>query len=282
VGRFVSPTPTPTLAPAFNGWVAYLYNNQLVVHHLADDRRRVIASVPVRELFWSPDRHSLTYIEQDTPFLYTPETDLKSQIPQPEKPGFRSTRVLGWSPDGRQVLFLGTWDHHEVLWRYEMDTNAAKIVAPARSGYAFWLDDHRLLQITSCGDGCRGVSIHDLTTGESRSLFPREAWATESATVGLALSPDRRYLLNARADGKLRRYDLHTGTADTLWVTPEGNTSWRVFLHYSTPWKVDDQRAAWSPQGRFIAFRQSLDNGLDSHLWQYRMGSTGRVATRYS
>jgi Tol biopolymer transport system component len=160
-----------------------------------------------------------------------------------------------WSPDGRELLVIGTdlRGRNNGLYRIDVQTGEATlVVAPRASSTPQWAPDGKHVYFA------RGSVLieRDLASGAEREVvkFP-------SAPGAVGVSPD----------GSLVAYDA-AGSAggEDLFVMSTAGGPPRVLLHVAAPEHL--ARFEWASEGAAIAVAKRRDDGAASELWLVPVG----------
>jgi Tol biopolymer transport system component len=156
---------------------------------------------------------------------------------------------LGWSSDGRWILYRAISGQVETLWLIRPDGSDARRVATGNPLDFDWSPDRRSLVLT---DG-KELLVYDVATGAERVV----ASYPDAGIGGPAWSPDSSRIAFVRvATGDVLVYDLETGSTDVIASYPPSE----VDLRYGpgTP--------SWSPDSRRIAFAVGGFYGGEVHV----------------
>jgi len=192
----------------------------------------------IRDLSFSPDGKWIAYVTVPEAQLWRSRVDGSERLQL--TPDGMSAGLPGWSPDGKQIVFMGT--DFKKDWRAYLissdGTGLHELIPGAKSGYdPGWSPDGKSVVLTLGAGGkldrhSAGIVIYDLETGklsplpDSGQLFsPR--W-----------SPDGRYIAAITNDSlKLMLFDLTSRQWQELASMSIGYPSWShdgQYLYFDT------------------------------------------------
>jgi Tol biopolymer transport system component/DNA-binding winged helix-turn-helix (wHTH) protein len=199
----------------------------------------------ISDLIFSSDGKWVAYVS-------VPESQLwRSRIDGSERlqlsPDGMSAGLPRWSPDGKQLVFMGATDKTE--WRVYVvandGTGLRELMPGAKSGYdPGWSPDGKSIVFTPSGGGDPklhrehpGIAVYDLRTGQTSTLpgstqFFSPRW-----------SPDGRYIAAITNDSlKLVVFDRNTQQWSDLAGLPIGYPSWShdgQYIYFDTTLNED-------------------------------------------
>jgi TolB protein len=197
---------------------------------------------------WSPDGRQLAYVTVSGDGIFVVSADGKRRR--------RLTRGYdgspAWSPDGAQIGFLhgrsaGASTRELIL--IGADGRGRRSLARSSSGPAWSPDGRRLLFER---DGT--IYLVPSAGGTARRVGP--------GYQGGGWSPDGRLLALPLG----RRIDLATAEGTMRRPLDTGRSRVRPYVHQPT----------WSPDGKWLAFVRSAEEGKSAEIWVIRPDGTGR------
>jgi len=156
-------------------------------------------------------------------------------------------REFSYSPDGRELLFSGSFGQRSAVSRCSRAGESPRAVSDT-SGWHQWgvwsPDGHRVLYAAQQPDSLPHLRVREMASGVDHRL------THDAAAEGTpAWSPDGRQIAYARrVDGHMR-----------IWVMRADGRG----AHAIGGSEGDEFNPVWSPDGRRIAYYRSLE-GLDS------------------
>jgi Tol biopolymer transport system component len=220
--------------------------------HLLDVEKRlsVVLGESASTILWSPDGERLVFAchYEDTLSseicmldLSTNEVRRLTQTPDYESPWL-------WLPNTDQILIFSSSPSLDGAANYLLDLTTGEIStltfrAPAALVLS-WSPDGRYIIYTepTMGDSY-GLFIWDTTLDQLYAEIPFQIYGANSLTW----SPDNRHLVFTAIDNRTSTFQLFIASIDEF--VPRQISTGGVF----------NLSPAWSPDGRFIAFSQSLN-----------------------
>lgn len=198
---------------------------------------------------WSPDMSRIAFVGYNSPDVSVYSTDRRALASYRLDPAPWHFRV-GWSSDGREVLYQGRRNPAGVNWlAFDPSTGHVRELIPRRSDrivQAISADGSRILYDDTTGvlfvspmGQANGVPVAPRTTSDAGSL---------SSLVRSQLSPrGDKVLFGRQSNAGTGAYDP---TAGTLWVVDTDGANLRGV---GSPISMVTS-AVWDPSGRFIAY----------------------------
>jgi Tol biopolymer transport system component/tRNA A-37 threonylcarbamoyl transferase component Bud32 len=250
---------------------------------------------------WSPDGTTICYATQRD--LWTVQLDGAPARPLTSG-GLADDRPC-WSTNGRWIYFDSLRGNSLALWRVGTGGGQAVRLTLGSSGEcgpSLSRDGHRLAYALDSGEKNEDVVIADRRTGQEHRLsgeahdcFQPSLSADGSLLVFVSDRQEGRYelwlqeLTEGQPDGEPRRLTIQPGnachpavSADGQWVAYYryvGDTRdlWVISTRGGTPNRitadaVDDWHAAWSPDGRRLAFASERGEGGRS-IWMVEIAN---------
>jgi len=123
-----------------------------------------------QSLAWSPDGSTLAFSQicnGAVPGLYL--WDSAMQTVEPLTPDGTLAVYPAWSPDGRQLAFVGGEDGNNEILVMDLASGAITNVTqhPARDTHPTWSPDGTMIAFVSTRDGNEEIYVLDLASGES-------------------------------------------------------------------------------------------------------------------
>ncbi len=187
-------------------------------------------------------------------FAAAPET--ASVIPPP--PGL-FVREFSYSPDGRDLLFSGSFGPRSAVFRSTRAGDGPRAVSDTSGWHQWgaWAPDGRRLVYVAQRDSLPRLRVRDVATGAEHLL------TADAAGEGTpAWSPDGRQIA----------YGRRVGGRMQLWLVRADGRGARAI---GGP-EGDEYNPEWSPDGRWIAYYRSFE-GTDSLVLMRADGRERRV-----
>ena len=184
-----------------------------------------------------------------------------------------SAQDPAWSPDGSRVLFARVNLSKGVgrIWIMNADGSGQRLLAsdvPGRSDtQPSYAPDGRHIVFTRCLPNFERCEIWIMRSDGThlRLVIPFLSTPTETSNFGPKVSPDGRRIT-------FTRFGFHGITAQVWTARLDGTQA-----HPLTAPRLEASQAAWSPDGRHIAFANNCCRPQSSI---YVMGANGTAATR--
>jgi len=209
---------------------------------------------------WSPDGRSFAFVSRRDGDAQLWKMSIDGGEPEPLTSLATGVAEPQWSPDGRRIVFVSS-----VFPEHGADdaANAAELAAIEASPTAAHIADDLLYRHwTEWDEGRRDHLLAlDLQTDEIIDLTPGEhdSPAFRQGDPGFAFSPDGQEIcfVSNRDEPHLQA----SSTNKDLWVVPVTGGKARSLTADNHAY---DGHPAYSPDGRFIAFRRQEQPGYES------------------
>jgi len=179
----------------------------------------------VTDLAFSADGQWVTYITVPDNALWRSRLDGSERL-QLTDPGKIWAGLPRWSPDGRQIVFMGrTTTTNWRAYLISSDGGAFRDLVPAASaGFdPNWMPDGKsiVLSLADLGPTAEGVSLLDLRTGKTTDLPDSDKYFSPRP------SPDGKFIAAVTTDSQvLALFDTTTRRWSDLVKIPMGYPSW--------------------------------------------------------
>jgi dipeptidyl aminopeptidase/acylaminoacyl peptidase len=224
--------------------------------------------------------------------------------------GHLATFQPQWSPDGRTIAYVSAKSGVDEIWLWHADGSADAQLTRlgARIESFSWSPDSQAIAVASNCYGVFDIYLVDVATGETARLTNDRHYE-----VYPSFTPDGAHILYVRLNdswtnhdviridtdggnasiilGDTNFFDYHYGrTFGSPLVSPDGTTFlfrshrsgwiniWAAPTDGGTPWQVapadaDQSDAAWSPDGRWIAYVENHNGTLDLRVVSAEKGA---------
>ena len=244
-----------------------------------------------REFIWSADARYFVYAENSEVIIYNPTDATQVSV--------TGNEIGDVSPDGRYVVYFQRNDSYgeaASMYLYDMQTQQEILVSEIASvfGTTWSPDSHTVAFITRHAEYQNGLSLYDVTTGETVEILPPAPlvrysfWSATSQYIAVVYSDDGRkeeageLAIYNRETGILQHFDYDIPNlyyAYPIYWSPVGdylvidtnNVGQVLFdaaannaieLDENTPWIIPD----WSADGQHLVFA-----GYDGNSWNIQL-----------
>jgi TolB protein len=232
------------------------------VRNLTRNGTRVHDSSPA----WSPDGSRIAFVRRydgrrEAVFVMNADGGGKRRVTS--YPGGRGLVALSWSPDGERIAFV----RNESIWVVNAEGTAPRRLI-RNAGLPAWSPDgSKILFVGQRGGQGSSTEIWVANangTGQRRLTHGDGAWNP-------AWSPDGRRIAFSQCTELVEGDCPH---ARIVVVGADGRGLRVVSRPSATEWTVDE-KPAWSPDGRSIAFTRTPSFAMNS-IWVVRANGTGQ------
>lgn len=199
---------------------------------------------------WSPDGLKLTFTSyrDGRPDVYV-YSFLTKKIVRLTQAKTGSHSGAAWHPNGRELAFSETLNGNtKIVTARVADGGGRKVFIESSGGLDVeprYSPDGKAIAFTSGRYGRPHIFVRDLATKAADRQITFAGWYNTSADW----RPDGKKLAFAAYDREIDRYDI-------MIVNPDGTMMERLTLNQG-----DNEKPAWSPDGRFILFQSNRGGG---------------------